>query len=147
MAGREREAIPHLEAVLKAQPNLMPALVALAQARLALNEPKLAIAPLEKVVAADPKNRDARGMLAAALLDAGRFDQAAAQLSRSRQRRPERRARLVRARHELSGAGGERVRPAAEGRPDFAVRRRRWWPTRASRSANIAAHSSSTARR
>src|SRR5947209_19852149 len=79
MAGRETEALPHLEAVLKAQPNLTPALVALAEARLARNEPKLAIAPLEKLVAADTKNREARGMLAAALMDAGRFDHAAAQ--------------------------------------------------------------------
>src|SRR5581483_4013065 len=78
MAGQEREAIPHLDPVLKSQPNLMPALIALAQARLALNEPKLAIPSLEKVLAADPKNREVRGTLAAALLDAGRFDQAAA---------------------------------------------------------------------
>jgi tetratricopeptide (TPR) repeat protein len=77
-AGRERDAVPHLEAALKAQPNSLPALTALAQARLALNEPKLAIGPLEKVVAAEPKNREARGMLAAALLDAGRFEEAAA---------------------------------------------------------------------
>jgi len=77
MAGHEREAIPHLEAVLKAQPNQIPALITLAQARLALNEPNLAIAPLEKVAAAQPKNREARGMLAAALLDAGRFEEAA----------------------------------------------------------------------
>jgi tetratricopeptide (TPR) repeat protein len=77
MAGRERQAIPRLEAVLKARPNHVPALTALAQARLALNEPKLAISPLEKVVAAEPKNREARGMLAAALLDTGRFDEAA----------------------------------------------------------------------
>jgi len=79
MAGREREAIPHLEAVLKSQPNLMPALLSLGAARLALNEPQAAIAPLQRVVKADPKNRDARGMLAGALLDAGRFEQAAGQ--------------------------------------------------------------------
>ncbi len=77
MAGRERDAVPHLEAVLKAQPGELPALITLAQARLALNEPRLAIAPLEKVVAADPRNHEARGMLAAALLDAGRFEEAA----------------------------------------------------------------------
>src|ERR1051325_3625316 len=78
MAGREREAIPHLEAVLKSKPAHVPALAALAQARLALNEPKLAVPPLAKGVAAEPKNREARGMLAAALLDVGRFDEAAA---------------------------------------------------------------------
>src|SRR5689334_7024375 len=64
MAGRDRECIPHLEAVLKAQPTLSPALQALAQARLALREPRLAIPLLERVLAADPKNSDVRGMLA-----------------------------------------------------------------------------------
>src|SRR5581483_2678543 len=42
-----------------------------------MGEAKLALAPLEKQVAAEPKNREARGLLAAALLDAGRFEQAA----------------------------------------------------------------------
>ncbi|HTS24834.1 MAG TPA: tetratricopeptide repeat protein [Bryobacteraceae bacterium] len=79
MAGRENESIPHFEAVLKAQPNLVPALLSLAEARLALHDPKPAQAPLEKVVALDPQNRDARGMLASVFLDAGRFEQAAAQ--------------------------------------------------------------------
>ncbi len=79
MAGHDRESIPHFEAVLKAEPTLGPALLSLASARLALNEPLLAIAPLQKVVAREPGNRDARGMLAGALMDAGRFEQAAAQ--------------------------------------------------------------------
>jgi tetratricopeptide (TPR) repeat protein len=79
MAGHEREAIPHFEAVLKTQPNLVPALLSLGAARLALNEPQLAIAPLQKAVAADARNLDARGMLASALMDAGRFEQASEQ--------------------------------------------------------------------
>jgi tetratricopeptide (TPR) repeat protein len=79
MAERDKESIPHFETVLNAQPNFVPALLALAQARLALHDPRAALAPLEKLVALDPKNRDARGMLADVLLDAARFDQAAAQ--------------------------------------------------------------------
>lgn len=79
MAGQEREAIPHFEAVLKTQPNLTGALLSLGAAHLALNEPEPAITPLEKVVAKEPKNRDARGMLAGALMATGRFEQAAAQ--------------------------------------------------------------------
>jgi tetratricopeptide (TPR) repeat protein len=79
MAGHEREAIPHFEAVLKTQPTLAPALLSLGAARLALNQPEQAIAPLQKAVAADAGNRDARGMLAGALLGAGRLDQAAEQ--------------------------------------------------------------------
>src|SRR5260370_3141944 len=79
MAGHERESIPHFEAVLRTQPGLMPALISLGAARLALNQPEQAIAPLQKVLAADSKNNDARGMLAAALLGAGHADQAADQ--------------------------------------------------------------------
>jgi tetratricopeptide (TPR) repeat protein len=79
MAGHEREAIPHFEAVLKTQPTLAPALLSLGAARLALNQPEQAIAPLQKAIAADTGNRDARGMLAGALLGAGRFDPAAEQ--------------------------------------------------------------------
>ena len=79
MAGHDRESITNFEIVLKTQPNLVPALYSLAQVRLALNEPKAAIPLLEKVVAADPKNPDARGMLGGALLDTSRFEQAAAQ--------------------------------------------------------------------
>src|SRR5215469_2878680 len=42
MAGHEREAIPHFEAVLKIEPTLAPALLSLAAARLALNQPEQA---------------------------------------------------------------------------------------------------------
>ena len=77
MAGRERESIPQFEAVLKAEPDLVPALLSLASARLAVNEPRLAIPPLQKALAHDPGNRDARGLLAGALMDAGRYPEAA----------------------------------------------------------------------
>jgi tetratricopeptide (TPR) repeat protein len=79
MAGHEQESIPHFEAVLKAQPNFVPALVSLGAARLALNEPDQAVPPLRKAVVKDAANRDARGMLADALAAAGHFDQAAEQ--------------------------------------------------------------------
>jgi tetratricopeptide (TPR) repeat protein len=79
MAGHERECIPHFEAVLKTQPALVPALISLAAARLALNQPGQAIAPLQKAIAADPRNTDARGLLAGALAGVGRFELAAEQ--------------------------------------------------------------------
>ena len=79
MAGDERAAIPIFESVLKTQPKLLPALLSLGAARLALREPALAVAPLQKAVDADPANPDARGMLADALNGAGQFDAAAAQ--------------------------------------------------------------------
>ncbi len=76
MAGHEREAIPLFEAVLKTKPDLVPALTSLGAARLTLNQPDQAVVPLEKAVAADPANADARGMLANALAGAGRFEPA-----------------------------------------------------------------------
>ena len=72
-------------------------------------------------------------MLAAALLDAGRFDQAAAHYREARQCRSKRRARLVRPRHELPGPRRQRVRPAAEGRIRHRRTCRRWSPIRACR--------------
>jgi tetratricopeptide (TPR) repeat protein len=79
MAGHDREAIPHLESVLKIQPNAVPALIALGTARLATGQPTLAIAPLDKAVGLAPKDAEARGLLADALTAANRFDQAAEQ--------------------------------------------------------------------
>ena len=49
MAGHEREAIPHFEAVLKTQPTLEPALLSLAAARLALNQPEQAAEQYRKL--------------------------------------------------------------------------------------------------
>ena len=77
MAGHERESIPHFEAVLKSQPNLTPALLSLAAARLSLDQPELAIGPIRRALAVDPKDADARGMLADALSAGGHFDLAA----------------------------------------------------------------------
>ena len=76
MAGHDREAVPTLEAVLKAQPNSLPALISLGAARLALNQPREAVAPLQKAVKANPKDNETRGMLADALLEAKRIDEA-----------------------------------------------------------------------
>jgi tetratricopeptide (TPR) repeat protein len=79
MAGHEREAVPLLESVLKVQPRFAPALLSLGAARLALRQPELAVGPLQRAVAADPANKDARGMLADAMTGAGQFDAAAEQ--------------------------------------------------------------------
>src|SRR4051794_1007663 len=76
MAGHDREAVPTLEAVLKTQPDALPALISLGAARLALNQPAEAIAPLRKAVTANPNNQETRGLLASALLDAKRLEEA-----------------------------------------------------------------------
>src|SRR6202521_1388360 len=49
MAGHEREAIPHFEAVLKTQPTLQPALLSLGAARLGLNQPEQAAGQYRKL--------------------------------------------------------------------------------------------------
>lgn len=77
MAGRDRDAVPHLEAVLKAQPSSLPALLHLGLARVQLGQPALAVAPLSKAVSLDPSNLEPRGLLANALLAAGRAAEAA----------------------------------------------------------------------
>jgi tetratricopeptide (TPR) repeat protein len=76
MAGHDREAVPTLEAFLKVQPAALPALISLGAARLALNQPAEAIAPLRKAVSANPGDQETRGLLASALLDARRLEEA-----------------------------------------------------------------------
>ncbi|MFZ0589954.1 MAG: tetratricopeptide repeat protein [Bryobacteraceae bacterium] len=77
MAGHPAEAAEQFESVLKTQPDNVPALTSLGTARLQLNQPKLAIGPLEKLIALQPENRNARGMLAGALMATGRDNEAA----------------------------------------------------------------------
>jgi predicted Zn-dependent protease len=79
MAGRPREAIPHLQAALKVRPDLFPASLFLGEARMALGQPAEAVEPLRRVVAAQPGNLQARQMLADALLSLARFEPAVRQ--------------------------------------------------------------------
>ena len=79
MAGRDREAVANFELVLRLQPRTMPALMSLAEARLALGEPVLAVVPLQRAAAIEPESVDVRGMLATALMGAKRYVEAAAQ--------------------------------------------------------------------
>ena len=77
MAGHEKEAITAFEAVLKTQPKALPALVSLGAARLSLKQPGLSVSPLQRALAVDPNNQDARGMLAASLNATGQLDASA----------------------------------------------------------------------
>jgi tetratricopeptide (TPR) repeat protein len=74
-AGRYREAIPNFQTVAKQVPD---AWLFIGLDHLKLGQPELAIAPLEKVVAADEKNEEARLELAEAFLESGKPRQAAA---------------------------------------------------------------------
>jgi predicted Zn-dependent protease len=79
MAGRPREALPHLEAALRLRPDLLPASLFLGAALLELGHPARAVEPLEKVVAAQPDNLEARWRLADALWSLERFEPAVRQ--------------------------------------------------------------------
>ncbi len=78
MAGRPREALPHLEAALESgRPELVPAALFLGGVHLELGQPARAVEPLETFLAAQPGNREARRMLAEALLFLERHEEAA----------------------------------------------------------------------
>jgi len=78
MAGRPREALPHLEAALDSgRPELVPAGLFLGGAYLELGQPARAVGPLETFLAAQPGNADARRLLAEALLFQERYEEAA----------------------------------------------------------------------
>jgi tetratricopeptide (TPR) repeat protein len=88
MAGRPREAIPHLRAALKLQPDLLPASLFLGAAYAELGEPAKAVTPLRKFVSAQPDHREARRMLADAELSLDSFEPAARQYRTLTERDP-----------------------------------------------------------
>ncbi len=82
-AGRYRDAAGHAEAALKVQPESLAANLFLGSSYAQVGEYARAVAPLEKVLAAQPNDRNARVMLAEALLALERYDDAAAQFRRA----------------------------------------------------------------
>jgi predicted Zn-dependent protease len=79
MAGRPREALPRLEAAVRLRPDLLPASLFLGATLLELGHPARAVEPLQKVVAAQPANQEARRRLADALWSLERFEPAVRQ--------------------------------------------------------------------
>ena len=77
MAGKEREAIPELEAATKLDPTLAPAWLFLGAARLQLGEATAAVKALKMVLGLQPDHREARQMLASGLLSLDRVKEAA----------------------------------------------------------------------
>ena len=88
MAGRPREALPHLQAALKLRPDLLPASLFLGVAHLDLGQPAQAVPPLQRVVAAQPDNQEARQRLADALWSLERFEPAVQQFQALTERDP-----------------------------------------------------------
>ena len=77
MAGRHREAIPKLEAVVSGNQGQAPVLFMLGTSYLALNRPSDALQPLREAVNADADMPEARQALAQALGLLGRYPEAA----------------------------------------------------------------------
>ena len=91
-------------------------------ARLQTNDPSRAVAPLEKAVAMDPVNVNARGMLAGALMGSGRPAEAATQyrkLTASSAGDPKVWDGLGRAYEALAQKAFEKLSDTAEGSPEW----------------------------
>src|SRR5213596_2584142 len=80
MAGKEREAIPELEAATKLDPTLAPAWLFLGAARLQLGEATAAVKALKMVLGLQPDHREARQMLASGLLSLDRSEEHTSEL-------------------------------------------------------------------
>jgi len=76
MAGKEREAISELEAAVKLDPALAPAWLFLGTARLQLGETAAGVEALNIFLHLQPDHREARQMLAGALLSLDRIEEA-----------------------------------------------------------------------
>jgi len=72
MAGRDREAIPHLQAALKIDPNIFPANLFLGASLLRSGDAAKAVPPLQNAAALQPDSPDVRAMLGDALLELDR---------------------------------------------------------------------------
>ena len=71
---RYRDTIQQAERALQLQPGLPSANLFLGAGWIELHEPARAVAPLEKVIALQPNDRNARLMLADALFDLGKYE-------------------------------------------------------------------------
>src|SRR3981081_2472382 len=88
MAGKEREAIPQLEAVVKRDPAVAPAWLFLGAARLRAGQATAAVKALKTFLELQPDHREAREMAASALLSLDRFDEAAEQYQKLTAQQP-----------------------------------------------------------
>jgi tetratricopeptide (TPR) repeat protein len=88
MAGRVREAMPHLQDAVKMQPALLPAWLFLGSNWLELGQPSKAVPALRKVVAGDPGNTIARALLGEALLAVEQYEGAAVEFRAVTEQQP-----------------------------------------------------------
>src|SRR6202171_5819396 len=88
-AKRYGDSAVHAGAALKLQPESVAASLFLGSSYVELGENARAVAPLERVIAVQPNDRNARLMLADALLGSERFDEAAAQFQKASELAPQ----------------------------------------------------------
>ena len=88
-AKRYRDSATHASAALALQPESLAANLFLGASYEELGEHSLALPPLEKVLAAQPQERNARLMLAEALLNLERYEEAAAHFQKASELAPE----------------------------------------------------------
>ncbi len=88
-AKRYSDAAAHASAVLKLQPDSLAANLFLGSSYEELGEHALALDPLQKVLARQPRERNARLMLAEALLNLQRYQEADAEFQNLRELAPE----------------------------------------------------------
>jgi predicted Zn-dependent protease len=84
-----RDAAAHASAALRLQPDSPAANLFLGSSYEELGEHLLALPPLERVLAGNPQERNARLMLAEALLNLERYEEAAAQFQKASELAPE----------------------------------------------------------
>src|SRR2546421_7343637 len=89
MAGRKREAISELEAAVKLDSRLSPAWLFLGTARPQLGETTAAVEALNMLLDLQPDHREARQMLAGALLSLDRVEEATGQYQKLTEFDPE----------------------------------------------------------
>jgi tetratricopeptide (TPR) repeat protein len=88
-AKRFRDAATDAASAIQLQPDSLPANLILGSSNLEMGEPARAVAPLERVLAIQPRERNALSMLAESLFRLGRYEAAAGDYENAGQLAPE----------------------------------------------------------
>lgn len=88
-AKRFQDAAADADSAIRLQPDSLPANLILGSSYLEMGEPARAVPPLEKVLAIQPRERNARFLLAESLFQLGRYEEAAVSYADAGQLAPE----------------------------------------------------------
>ncbi|MFN7994112.1 MAG: tetratricopeptide repeat protein [Bryobacteraceae bacterium] len=121
-AGRYQETIAECQSLVKQKPDLFPAWLFLGASYLEMGEGRHAVEALEKSLTLQPADRNARVMLADALLEENRPQDAAANFEKASESMPDSPRVLFGLARSYEGLGGEvflRLEKAAPGSPEW----------------------------